>query len=80
MKKLALEFHLSNLAQLLQLANSLIKVNVSYKPSQVMEFVGKLRGLVNEQEREIERAVISYNVESIVLRKHMHISRSQGLN
>ena len=38
--------------------NSVIKAHVSYKPSQLMEFIGKLRELVDEQEREIERAVI----------------------
>ena len=38
--------------------NSVIKVHVSYKPSQLMEFVGKLKELIDEQEREVERAVI----------------------
>ena len=38
--------------------NSVIKSHVSYKPSQLMEFVEKLKELVDEQEREIERAVI----------------------
>lgn len=38
--------------------NSVIKAHVSYKPSQLMKFVEKLKELVDEQEREIERAVI----------------------
>ena len=38
--------------------NSVIKAHVNYKPSQLMEFVGKLKELIDEQEREIERAVI----------------------
>ena len=43
--------------------NSVIKAHVNYKPSQVTEFVVKLKELIDEQEQEIERAVI--NVESI---------------
>ena len=32
--------------------NSVIKAHVSYKPSQLMKFVEKLKELVDEQERE----------------------------
>lgn len=38
--------------------NSIIKAHVSYKPSQLMEFVNHLKEVVDEQEREVERAVI----------------------
>ena len=38
--------------------NSVIKAHVNYKPGQLMEFVGKLKELIDEQEREIEKAVI----------------------
>ena len=49
--------------------NSVIKAHVSYKPSQLMEFVGRLKELVDEQEREIERAVIKRGKYQL----HMHI-------
>lgn len=38
--------------------NSIIKAHVLYKSSQLMEFVAKLKEVIDEQEREIERAVI----------------------
>ena len=38
--------------------NSVIKAHVSYKPSQLMEFVDKLKELIDEQEKEVEQAVI----------------------
>ena len=38
--------------------NSVLKSHVNYKSSQLLEFVGKLKDVVDEQEREIERAVI----------------------
>ena len=38
--------------------NSIIKSHVSYKPSQLMELTEKLREAIDEQEREVERAVI----------------------
>ena len=39
-------------------SNSVIKAHVSYKHSQLMEFVNHLKDVVDEQEREVERAVI----------------------
>ena len=38
--------------------NSVLKSHVNYKSSQVLGFVGKLKDVVDEQEREIKRAVI----------------------
>ena len=38
--------------------NSVLKFHVNYKSSQLLEFVGKLKDVVDEQEQEIERAVI----------------------
>ena len=38
--------------------NSIIKSHVSYKPNQLMELTEKLREAIDEQEREVERAVI----------------------
>ena len=38
--------------------NSVIKAHVLYKHSQLMEFVNHLKDVVDEQEREVERAVI----------------------
>ena len=40
--------------------NSVLKSHVNYKSSQPLEFVGKLKDVVDEQEREIERAVIGH--------------------
>ena len=38
--------------------NFIIKFHISYKPSQLMELTEKLREAIDEQEREVERAVI----------------------
>ena len=38
--------------------NSMLKRHVNFKSSQLVEFVEKLKELVDEQEREVERAVI----------------------
>ena len=38
--------------------NCVIKAHESYKQSQLMEFVNHLKDIVDEQEREVERAVI----------------------
>lgn len=38
--------------------NSIIKAHTLYKSSQLMELVGKLKEVIDEQEREVERAVI----------------------
>ena len=38
--------------------NSVIKAHVAYKHIQLMEFVNHLKDVVDEQEREVERAVV----------------------
>lgn len=39
--------------------NSVLKRHVNYKSNQLMEFVNKIKEVVDEKEREEERAVIS---------------------
>ena len=39
-------------------ANSMLKNHTNYKKSEIFEFLQKLKGLINEQEREIERAIV----------------------
>ena len=41
-----------------EMTNSVIKAHVSYKHSQLMEFVNHLKDVVDEQEHEVERAII----------------------
>ena len=38
--------------------NSIIKAHVSHKPSELMDFVQHLKDIVDEQEHEVERAII----------------------
>ena len=39
-------------------ANSMLKNHTNYKKSEIFEFLQKLKGLINEQEREIERTIV----------------------
>ena len=39
--------------------NSIIKSHVSYKSSQLVELTEKLKSVIDEQEKEVERAVIT---------------------
>ena len=38
--------------------NALLKNKVEYKKSELPEFLEKLRSVINEQEKELERAII----------------------
>ena len=58
--------------------NSIIKSHVSYKPSQLMELTEKLREAVDEQEREVERAVIGRGKFRFKEEyKHLQVSENQ---
>ncbi len=51
MWRLALETHLTSLLPMQ--VNSIIKSHVQYKSNQLMDFVGKLKEVIDEQQKEI---------------------------
>ena len=55
--------------------NSVIKAHVLYKHSKLMEFVNHLKDVIDEQEREVERAVIRRGKL-----KNIHIWRWKSCN
>ena len=58
--------------------NSIIKSHVSYKPSQLMELTEKLKEAIDEQEREVERAVIGRGKFRFKEEyKHLEVSESK---
>ena len=56
--------------------NSIIKAHISYKHSQLMEFVNHLKDVVDEQEREVECAVIKRGK----FRSHLEVGELQWFN
>ena len=58
--------------------NSIIKSHASYKPSQLTELMEKLREAIDEQEREVERAVIGRRKFRFKEEyKHLQVSENQ---
>ena len=59
-------------------ANSIIKNKVDYKQSQLLEFVEKLKQVIDDQEKEVEKAVIQrgkYRFKSQF--KHLEVAEGQ---